>query len=111
MGSRPHRALEHRFTGYLGVVMEHIHVGLRISGRVQGVRYRQSALEEAVRLGISGFAMNLPDGSVAIEAEGPPTEVEKFITWCRKGPPHALVSDVGVSPGTLVPYAGFRIRR
>lgn len=111
MKSRPHRALERRFPGYLGVVMERIHVDLRIRGNVQGVRYRQSALEVAVRLGISGFAMNLPDGSVAIEAEGPSAEVEKFIAWCRKGPPHALVSDVGVSPGALVPHAGFRIRR
>jgi acylphosphatase len=69
---------------------------LLISGRVQGVFYRASAREEAIRLGLAGEIRNLPDGRVEAVVEGARERIEEFIAWCRRGPPSAEVDDVGV---------------
>lgn len=87
------------------------HIDLRITGRVQGVWYRKSAVEEALRLGVTGFAMNLPDGSVRIEAEGPQEALDRFVAWCQVGPPRAMVENVMVSTGPFVGYPVFETRR
>lgn len=55
--------------------------------------------------------MNLPDGSVLIEAEGPVPALERFITWSRQGPPRARVVDVLVTEGPVVGYVDFEVRR
>lgn len=67
-----------------------------VIGRVQGVFYRQSTKYEAQRLGLSGWVCNQSDGSVALEAVGTRSEVEKLIRWCHSGPPSAQVLDVKV---------------
>jgi len=67
-----------------------------VTGRVQGVFFRTSALQEAQRAGVSGFVKNLPDGAVEAVVEGPDSAVEQFIAWCRQGPPNARVDDVQV---------------
>ena len=69
---------------------------LLISGRVQGVFYRASAREEAIRLGLAGEIRNLPDGRVEAVVEGARERIEEFIAWCRRGPPSAEVDDVEV---------------
>jgi acylphosphatase len=71
-------------------------VKLVIRGRVQGVFFRQSTKEMAERLGLTGWAKNCPDGSVAAVFEGEKQSVEAAITWCRQGPPAARVSDLEV---------------
>lgn len=68
-----------------------VRVRIIVTGRVQGVFYRAGARDEARRLGIAGFARNEADGSVLIEAEGPPQAVERFRNWCACGPPRAKV--------------------
>jgi acylphosphatase len=73
-----------------------IRVDLLIGGRVQGVFYRASAQQEAMRLGLCGEIRNLPDGRVEAIVEGPKERVEEFIEWCRRGPPSAEVEEVGV---------------
>jgi len=71
---------------------------LLITGRVQGVWYRQSTKEEADRIGgISGWVRNLPDGRVEAVAEGPQEQIEALVAWCREGPRLARVSEVDVS--------------
>lgn len=87
------------------------HLRLRITGIVQGVFYRRSAVREAQRLGLKGFARNMPDGSVEIEAEGDPVALEAMVDWCRMGPPRAQVTNVEVRPGTVVGHIDFSIRR
>ncbi len=67
-----------------------------ISGRVQGVWYRASTRQEAIRLGLSGWVKNLPDGRVELVAEGPAQAVDALIKWCHKGPPYAAVDKVDV---------------
>ena len=64
---------------------------LRVRGRVQGVCFRDSTRREAQRLGLVGFVRNEPDGSVFLHAEGEEADLEKFLAWCRKGPPSAQV--------------------
>jgi acylphosphatase len=72
---------------------------LVVTGLVQGVFYRHSALAEAQRLGLRGFVRNLPDGGVEAVAEGPRSALDAFEAWCRRGPPHARVDDVTVRRG------------
>ena len=90
--------------------MENFHRELRITGKVQGVWYRKTAVEVAVRLGIVGYAMNMPDGSVRIEVEGTRRSLDEFVAWCRTGPPLAQVDEVQVAEGTPVRFVGFETR-
>lgn len=66
----------------------------RISGRVQGVWYRASTQRQARRLGVTGYARNLPDGQVEVLACGRPEAVERLLVWCRRGPELAQVTAV-----------------
>jgi len=88
-----------------------VHITIIVKGKVQGVYYRASAKQKAEELGIGGFAQNLPDGSVLIEAEGDETALKEFMDWCRTGPKHAKVSEVKSVSGEKVGYAIFEIRR
>lgn len=87
------------------------HLTIRVMGRVQGVFFRASTREVASNLQLRGFVRNEPDGSVYIEAEGTDEALEKFVAWCRQGPPHAIVSDVVVHEGPLQHMDRFDIRR
>ena len=74
-------------------------VHLRIKGRVQGVFYRQSAKEEADRLGLRGWIKNLPGGDVEAMCEGPQASLDAFIYWARRGPPAASVAELNTDEG------------
>ena len=92
--------------------LEKSSVHLNISGRVQGVYYRASMLQEAQRLGLTGWVMNRPDGSVEAVAEGWKAKIEELIAWCRQGPQGARVAGVEVTwqkPENS--FFGFAIRR
>lgn len=73
-----------------------VRVHLKISGRVQGVYYRASTLQEAEKLGLTGWVMNCPDGAVEAVAEGAKHKLEELIAWCRQGPDGARVTNVDV---------------
>lgn len=62
-----------------------------VSGRVQGVFFRASTRTEALRLGLSGYARNLPDGRVEVHAEGDEAAIATLEQWLRHGPPMARV--------------------
>jgi len=61
---------------------------------VQGVFFRASARNEALTLGISGHANNLPDGRVEVLAWGDTDALNALETWLRRGPPLARVDEV-----------------
>lgn len=69
-------------------------VHLIIHGLVQGVFYRASTRETALRLGLKGWVRNLPDGKVEAVFEGPADQLQKAIEWCREGPPGARVTKI-----------------
>jgi len=65
-----------------------------IKGRVQGVFFRDSTRRVAESLGITGHAINLPDGDVEVLACGDPSSLQQLGEWLKEGPPHARVDDV-----------------
>ena len=65
---------------------------ISISGRVQGVGFRDALLREARRLGVTGWVRNRANGSVEAVLQGSPAAVERVIGWARRGPPAALVA-------------------
>jgi acylphosphatase len=67
-----------------------------VTGRVQGVWYRESCRRAAERLGVGGWVRNTPDGRVEIEAEGPRQAVEALLDWARQGPARAEVAALAV---------------
>jgi acylphosphatase len=91
---------------------ETIRARLKITGRVQGVYYRASALQQAQLLGLSGWVMNCSDGSVEAVAEGTRSKLESWIAWCHQGPAGARVAGVEVrwEPAQRV-FHGFTVRR
>ncbi len=66
----------------------------RIVGKVQGVYFRDSTRAQAQRLGIAGYARNLPDGSVEVLAQGALQAVEELRRWLHHGPGSARVDGV-----------------
>ena len=86
------------------------HVNLRVYGRVQGVAFRAYTVKTAERLGLTGFVRNETDGSISIEAEGPEEALDRFVAWCRRGPPTAVVSELVVASDPVQRYEGFEIR-
>lgn len=71
-----------------------VKVTVTIRGRVQGVAYRYSTRERAEELGLGGWVMNRPDGSVEACLKGEETAVDTMLGWCRQGPPAARVTSV-----------------
>jgi acylphosphatase len=83
---------------------------IKVTGKVQGVFFRDTARQVATRLGLTGFAHNEPDGSVHIEVEGDESKLQAFVQWCRTGSPYARVETVEYSPKEVAGHIGFDIR-
>ena len=81
-----------------------------VTGRVQGVSYRASARRAALALGVSGWAQNLPDGSVEVIAEGAEQPVHDLIEYLKSGPSLANVESIAVSDEPPCGESGFEIR-
>ncbi|HEV7526696.1 MAG TPA: acylphosphatase [Acidimicrobiia bacterium] len=87
-----------------------VRVRVVVTGRVQGVFFRDSCREQARAVGVGGWVRNRGDGAVEAEFEGPPAAVDRLVQWCRTGPGRARVDAVET---TVVPPVGdqrFRIR-
>ena len=66
----------------------------RIEGRVQGVGFRYSCMNEGQRLGLTGWVRNVPGGDVEVWAEGSQEKLDSLIQWLHRGPPGARVDSV-----------------
>ena len=81
-----------------------------VRGRVQGVGYRYFVMREANALGVSGFARNLPDGTVEVVAEAADEVLELFEDRLRQGPSFASVKALDRSAIAARGDQGFHIR-
>ncbi len=82
-----------------------------ITGKVQGVFYRQATKEQALLRGLTGWVKNLPDNSVEAVIVGDEEQVATMLEWLAVGPPRAAVNNLNVSNIEIQPYNSFEILR
>lgn len=82
-----------------------------VSGKVQGVYYRQSTQEQADRLELDGWVRNLADGRVEVLVEGEEAPVRELAAWLEQGPAEAQVTGVEFQEQPLQGITGFIVRR
>jgi acylphosphatase len=80
-----------------------------VHGLVQGVFFRASCQDKAVRLGVAGWARNEPDGTVHAHFEGSMDAVAAMVDWCRHGPRHSVVERVEVTERSPAGLTGFDV--
>ena len=82
-----------------------------ISGRVHGVFFRAYVESRAGELNLTGYVLNLPDGTVEVRAEGERQRLEKLAGYLKAGPPAARVDEVIVNWGEYGGlFTGFEVR-
>jgi acylphosphatase len=81
-----------------------------VSGRVQGVFFRDTARRQAEAAGVSGWIRNRPDGAVEAVFEGDPERVEEMVEFCRHGPSRAEVAKFDVIDEEPEGLSGFDVR-
>lgn len=81
-----------------------------VAGQVQGVFFRAFAREQALRLGLSGYARNLPDGRVEVLACGDAKPLAQFRDRLREGPSQANVTGLACEPTAYQALTGFSIQ-
>jgi acylphosphatase len=86
-------------------------ISIIVTGKVQGVFYRQSAKEKARELGVNGAVRNEADGSVRIVASGTPVQLNEFVAWCTKGPSGAIVQNITTAAVPFQDFKHFQIER
>ncbi len=89
--------------------MEQIRRHVLVSGRVQGVWFRQSCRQEAEARGVGGWVRNLPDGRVEAVFEGTREAVTDMVSWCKSAPPRAEVHSVESYEETPAGEQGFTV--
>ncbi len=88
-------------------------LNVTVSGRVQGVYFRDFTRRHAQELGLDGFVRNLPDGAtVEVWAEGSKDKLEKLLEFLKVGPREARVDKIQVNWSEYTGnYPDFRITR
>lgn len=81
-----------------------------VTGKVQGVFFRQNTLEKATALGVTGWVRNLPNGTVECLLCGEEKAVQSLCDWLWLGPDSAKVTDVQVMDHDLEAFPEFTIR-
>ncbi|MGE0385037.1 MAG: acylphosphatase [Gammaproteobacteria bacterium] len=81
-----------------------------VQGRVQGVFFRASTRDEALRLGLTGWVRNLADGSVEVFACGRQADLDRLREWLARGPARARVEQLRCGPGEPERFDGFQVR-
>ena len=82
-----------------------------VSGRVQGVSFRDATRTQAEQFGLNGWVRNTEDGRVEAVFEGEPDAVRQMVEWCESGPSSADVENVSVENETPSgDPSGFEVR-
>jgi acylphosphatase len=104
-----HRTAAGRGTGK-GADVSTIRAEVTIHGRVQGVGFRYATVEQAERLGLTGWVRNTWEDTVEACFEGDEPDVKEMVDWCRRGPMMARVERLDVDYGDATgEFAGFRV--
>jgi acylphosphatase len=82
---------------------------VKVSGRVQGVWYRETCRRVADEVGVTGWIRNSGDGSVEAVLEGEAAAVDRLLAWMRSGPPRAVVTGVETHPEPPRGEHGFKV--
>jgi acylphosphatase len=85
-------------------------VRLVVTGRVQGVGYRESCRHRASELGVAGWVRNRADGAVEACVEGSAAAVDAMVAWCREGPRWARVNHCSVEAVSPSGFRRFEVR-
>ena len=85
------------------------HLNITVKGKVQAVYYRATTKAVADVLGIKGFVVNQPDGSVYIEAEGEDFELESLLEYCTERPERAEVESVTHQEAEVRGFQNFEV--
>jgi acylphosphatase len=94
----------------VGMLVPVLRYRVTVSGRVQGVWYRQSCRRVAQALGVNGWVRNNIDGTVEAVLEGDPAAVEEVLAWMRAGPPQAVVVRVNHQEEAATGESTFAVR-
>jgi DNA ligase D-like protein (predicted 3'-phosphoesterase) len=81
-----------------------------VSGKVQGVFFRDSTVARAHELGVLGWVRNADDGTVEVHAEGPAPAVDELVAFLEEGPPGARVETVEVEAAKVEGHEQFAVR-
>lgn len=81
-----------------------------VSGRVQGVFFRDTTRRRAEAAGLAGWVRNTPDGTVEAVFEGDPAAVDKLVEFCRRGPSGAEVAGIDVEEEQPENLSAFEVR-
>ena len=91
------------------MVQKRIHIF--VTGRVQGVFFRQSARVMAIKNNVNGWVRNLGDGRVEIVAEGQESNIDALADWCKTGPANSRVDEFELSEeNSTDEFANFEVR-
>ena len=94
----------------MGTLVRMVRRRVTVTGRVQGVFFRETMRRRAESSRVAGWVRNNGDGSVEAVFEGEPKAVERLVDWCREGPRGARVEWVDVASEELEGLAGFESR-
>lgn len=86
-------------------------ISITVSGKVQGVFFRQNTKEKAIAMGITGSVQNLPNGNVHIIATGTREQLDELTAWCRQGPRRAIVKNIITKEIPVQSFNDFSIDR
>ncbi len=91
------------------MVLKRIHIF--VTGRVQGVFFRQSARVMAIKNNVNGWVRNLGDGRVEIVAEGQESNIDALADWCKTGPANSRVDEFELSEeNSTDEFENFKVR-
>lgn len=85
-------------------------IHLIVSGRVQGVFFRDNTRRKALELGLKGYAKNLPDGDVEVVAQGDERKIHELTEFIKKGPGISKVENVQIKHKELENFEKFEIK-
>jgi len=85
-------------------------LAITLSGRVQNVGFRFATVQKAQDLDIKGFVKNKNDGTVYIESEGEAENLNRFLEWCKEGPPSANVQNTETQEIPIQDFSSFNVK-